>query len=377
MDISVGEKINVEGTNYNVIGKIRYRNNVDGCQWIEYRLKGIQMNVERWLSYDETYFEYSITDFSNNVNTNGYHIVDEGEEEVIGVWGKVDVKVGDKARFREYEDSTEEKIISSEVWDDGEEITSGYYVEPEDIKRGVVNEDSVPHIASYDGGSNSIRGTNNNNNSRKKWPLVLLVLFCGLFVFIEISSLGILDGGSSASSKTIEEVMDESATFTYETSITGNQNEKAKVYKANTDLDNAVKIILSGIEGNTESVQQNTEDGDNSVAILTKSEYCLVYTSEDNTTLAQVSSRKYAYTTDSRPYHSRPYTHRYFRRFYYSRGYKKDSSSYSGSATPYSSFGDTAIMASGSDKYNSYSSSVRQSSINHRTSSGGGLSSGK
>ena len=369
MEFSVGEKINVEGTNYTVVGKIRYRNNVDNCQWIEYCLKGIQVNIERWLSYDETYFEYSITDLSANKNVNGYHIVDQGEEEVIGVWGKVDVEVGDKARFIEYEDSTEEKIISVEKWDDGQEITSSYYLDAEEVQRATSVNSTASHVASnnYSSYNNTIR-----KKSGSKIPLIIVgawIVFCVLSP--------VLFSGSSSASSSIEEVLNDDSQFTYETSITGNQSEKAKVYRSSTDLDNSVKIILEGIEGETESVQQNTEDGDNSVAILTGNEYCLVYESEDNAVLVQVSSRKYAYTTDERPYHSRIHTHRYFRRFYYTRGYRNDTSNYGDSTTPYSTFNDTTITSNSVDQYNTYSSSIRQSSVNSRTSSGGGLSSGK
>ena len=42
------------------------------------------------------------------------------------------------------------------------------------------------------------------------------------------------------------------------------------MYKSLLSLDLTAKNIISGIDGKTESVQQNTEDGDTSIAILTK-----------------------------------------------------------------------------------------------------------
>lgn len=165
--------------------------------------------------------------------------------------------------------------------------------------------------------------------------------------------------------------------FTYETSITGNNKQKADVYRSAYDLDTTVKSILSGIQGKTEDVQQNTEDGDNSVAILTKDEYCLVYESEDDEVLVQVSSRKYAYTTDKAPYHAHSYTHHYYRRYYYSRGYQNDSGSFGKYTSPYSSYDGDTLTKNNVDIYDTYSSNIRQSSVNRRSSSGGGLSSGK
>ena len=54
------------------------------------------------------------------------------------------------------------------------------------------------------------------------------------------------------------------------------------------------------IEGDVTDVQQNTEGDDKSIAILTEDgQYRLVYTSEDNEVLVQVSSRKFAYTSDT------------------------------------------------------------------------------
>ena len=63
--------------------------------------------------------------------------------------------------------------------------------------------------------------------------------------------------------------------------------------------------------------------------------------------------------------------------FYYSNGYSSDSVSYRNSSSPYSSFDDSGITYSSDNSYNSYSGSIRQSSIASRQSSGGGLSGGK
>ena len=132
----VGDQIKADGDYYTILGKITYRNKADGKTWDEYRLKSVQFsNEERWLSVDEFYNEYSISRVDPTAvsltGVMGYHLVDSGIEQVIATSGDVgDVVVGDTARFEEYEDNEEEKIVSVEDWDDGTEYSRGYYLDP-------------------------------------------------------------------------------------------------------------------------------------------------------------------------------------------------------------------------------------------------------
>ena len=134
MEFQVGAVLLVDNVKYDVIGKVEYRNRGDNCCWFEYRMISRNSRKEKWLSVDEIYKEYSISEVTRKISYDGYHMVDSGTEEVVRVWGDVDVDVGDRAEFKEYEDSTEEKIISSEIWDDGEELSCGYYVDEEEIQ---------------------------------------------------------------------------------------------------------------------------------------------------------------------------------------------------------------------------------------------------
>lgn len=357
MEYTVGTKLCIEGNTYVIIGKIKYKNRNDGLEWFEYRLKNKKTGEEVWLSSDEYYREYSISEVVRNADISGYHIVDRGTEEVVGAWGQVDVEYGDRATFIEYEDSSEEKIISHETWDDGLEISRGHYVDIEDI--AVTGSEKI----------NSSVGANKTAVGKS----IFFILIPFLFVFGLAGLLSLVDN-----SPKISDYLKTASIYEYTTSITGENGEKADVYKTSITVDDAVKNIINGIEGNTESIQQNTEDDDNSVAILTKSEYCLVYTSEENETLVQISTRKYTYSSKSEPYHSRLGTRRYYRRYYYSKGYDSDTSTFGGDvSSAYGDFNDTAVTTNNSDIYNSYSASVRQASINSRSSSGGGTSSGK
>lgn len=357
MEYSVGDTLRVDGTVYDIIGKIQYKNLSDNCCWFEYRMIAKEYKKEKWLSCDDKYHEYSISAAAFNLSTSGYHLVDSGTEKVIGAWGDVDVVIGDQAVFKEYEDSTEEKILSSETWDDGEELSIGYYLDLDEIN--FYSADGTIHTAKNEHSS--------NHTGTVKSIVYALIVFVLLF------------GGKSNlfSGTSITKYLKKSTQYSYTTSITGNQKQKADVYKSFYDLDYTVKDILNAIEGKTVDVQQNTEDGDNSVAILTDKEYCLIYISEDGEVLIQISTRKYAYGSDNSPHRSSAHTRRYYKRYYYSKGYASDYGTYEKYTSPYSSYDDTFLDSNASDTYNTYSSSVRQSSVNSRKSPGGGLSSGK
>lgn len=367
MNYSVGDRLRVDGDEFRVIGKIVF----DGM-WVEYRLIAQSGGQERWLSIDDHYREYSISrKADSSVSFHGYHVVDEGTEVVMQTEGNVDVVKGDKATFTEYEDVTEEKIISVERWDDEEEISVGYYLDADEIQLISSANGSVVRSSSGSGYS----GSSASNEQAKKNASTLIKLVAGLFIGVTILG-NVLP--SLASSPKIAKYLEKSTKYVYETSITGTDNQKADVYSTTYTLDMAAKDIIQGIDGNTQDVQQNTEDGDGTITILTSNEYCVIYTSEDNKTLVQVSTREYAYRNDNDLYRGNRYSNRYYRRYYYSKGYLTDTSTYGDHSSPYSSFSDSMLDSSGyTSTYNTYSSSIRQTSTSTRTSSGGGLSSGK
>lgn len=374
MEFSVGDMLQVDGDLYEIIGKIRYRKIEDNLYWTEYCMRQRPSGKERWLSIDVVNNEYSISQFARNPSMGGYHQVDSGTEEVVGVWGKVDVSIGDRATFYEYEDVTEEKIISQEVWDDEQEYCTGYYLDSDEIVKcsnTMGNNSSMGYSQNtYSGGGRNYQSASNpkKGSALKSMIAVLIpiIIVCGLMAVY-----------TNKDKNAIAKHLKSGTYYTYVTSITGNEEQKADVYKSLLSLDGTARDIIDAINGKTESVQQNTEDGDDSIAILTKNEYCLIYTSEDNEVLVQISSRKYAYVSDHRPYHCHHRTYRYYRRYYYSRGYTSDSGNYKKYRTSYSDYDDTTIDSNSSDTYSGYASSVRQSSTSTRTSSGGGLSSGK
>ncbi len=380
MNFALGDRLRIDGNDYEVIGVISYRNRMDNSMWMEYKVFSKAIGREKWLSYDEEFKEYSISTVTPGVtSTDGYKEVDRGVEEVIGAWGNVDVEIGDTANFIEYEDVTEEKIISHEIWEDGLEVSTGYYLDEHEVVRmsggqGMASGGYNPYSGyqSNDFVSGGTMKTGASDASGKKIAKVLVFLIPIMMLFSVFK--GAFTGIGTPS---IAKYLKKTSTYTYETSITGNQGEKADVYKTYYDVDAAAKDIINAVNGKTEDVQQNTEDGDDSVAILTKKEYCLIYTSEDGETLVQISTRKYAYYNDNDPYRSRNGTRRYYKRYYYSRGYSSDYSSWGSDSSPYDSYTGDTISNNPYDAYSSYAGSVRQSSTSTRTSSGGGTSYGK
>lgn len=372
MQFQIGDILEIQGESYSVTGIVRYKNLSDGCKWEEYCLQK-QYGGEFWLSCDDTFMEYSISSSAYRSDTSGYHQVDTGTEYVEYACGKVDVERGDTARFIEYEDEAEENILSIETWDDEVEYSTGYYLDADEIVQTGFSDQIASMYASMEHGSSS--NMNGGGSTATIKGLVVCISLVWLFILFASFFEPLLSNLSSR--KSISKYLKNDANYQYVTSITGSDKQKADVYASNFDLDQTAKAIIREIGGQAEDATQNTDDGDNSVGILTKSEYCLVYQADDGQVLVQVSSRKYAYTSDEEPYRAGAHSRRYYRRYYYSRGYAADQSRYSKKHSAYSGYTDTWLDADGNGTYNSYAGSIRQASANARTSSGGGLSSGK
>ena len=358
----VGTLLNIKGRPGKVIGYIQYENPQDSNKaWTEYRIK--TSDGEAWLSCDEIYDEYSISWPANNVSGRigpEWHKVDEGKQVVRRAEGDVDVDPGESAHFMEYEDVSEEHTLSVEVWEDGSEFSRGEYIEKSDIV-----ETGYEKPSTEDGNSSIWSG------------LVMAGIFCIAF-FVALTGNG---GLSLGINKNISKYLEGSEKYVFETSLSGNENQKATVYAYHTlaTTDDVAKDIIQGIAGYTESVTQKDDKNNQEIAILTKKEYCLVYhpENEEQKVYVQVSGRKHNYTSDNAPYRISDAGTLWYRNHYYSSGYPSDSSSYKGTPSAYSMYNGTTIHNIGNGYFDSYSSSIRQSSVNSRQSSNGGLSSGK
>lgn len=358
MDIKVGTKLQIGSLSGQVIGYIEYANRSDrNLRWTEYRLKTNE--GERWLSVDEHYKEYSVSKAENKVGGNigpEWKKVDEGQQVVVSYAGDVDVDMGEKAEFVEFEDETEEKTLSVEIWPDGTEYSTGYYVDLEEIV--ITGYEQPPMITKA--------------NSKSMFTVLMILFIVGSFISEFAGALtGLIGGG-----KKIGDYLKKESLYSYVTSITGNEKQKADVYEFSVaeTTDYVAKDIIDGIEGNTESVTQKDEKADEEIAIVTKKEYCLIYHPEENPdrVYVQISPRKYNYTSDNAPYKASRAGTSWYRSHYFSSSYAKDSSSFKKMPSAYTAYQGDTIHNIGNGYFDTYSSSVRQSSINSRNSSSGG-----
>ncbi len=357
MSYEVGTILNIKGIQGTVIGYITYANPKDGYkEWTEYRLS--TSKGECWLSCDDVYKEYSVSWPANNVNGRigpEWHKVDEGIQVVKASAGDVDVDYGERAEFVEYEDAAEDNTLSVEMWSDGVEYSKGYYVEKNDI---------------------FVMGYKKPKKSSNCMSSIIM-----LMVFFAVVSFFIVIVNMSKPNKSISKYVKNSSLYTYETSITGQEKQKADVYEFYTSVktDYVAQDIIKGIEGYTQSVTQKDDQDDAEIAIVTDKEYCLVYHAEDDAdhVYVQVSSRKYNYTSNNAPYRCSDSDLRWYRSHYYSSSYNSDSVTYKNTPSAYKMYDGDTIHNIGNGYFDSYSSSIRQQSINRRNSSSGGISSGK
>ncbi|MGM9978184.1 MAG: DUF4178 domain-containing protein [Clostridium sp.] len=369
---NVGDTIKADGSDYIVEGLIVFINEADNLKWTEYKIRQLSSRKVKWLSVDNDYEEYAIytqagskKGFSESeILSKGFKEADFGKANVISFAGNVDVENGDWVRYREFEDISEENIISIEEWEDETEYSTGYYLDENEITKVA----SANNNASY-GNKNNFNNKESNGVFKRFLAFILILM---LFPVV-----GFLVPKIFINKDKIADYLSSSGLFTYTTSITSdlNNDEKADVYSTALSVEEAAKSVIDCVNGDVEDIQENAEDG--TVGIMTKYEYCLVYTDTENQTLAQISQRSYVYSSTNNPYRSTNTTARYFRRHYYTIGYSSDSSRYKKYTSGYDNYDDGYIDTDSNNKYKTYSNSVRQSSVNSRTSSGGGTSSGK
>lgn len=373
-----GDRIKIEGELYQILGGIELVNRSDGARWTEYYVQNLQNGKLRWLSVDEIYDEYAIytscdsKGFSEEeLDAQGWKNADSGVEEVLGWFGNVDAEQGEKASYTEYEDSTGEYLMSVEHWDGETEYAKGYYLDKDEIE--IASDLQQVENRQFRVDYNNCQPRHSQTMQKRKGRNNKIIAL----VVIAIMACGIWAMTKSASKKEIRNYLEDSSFYFYETSITSdlNEEEKADVYSTSRSIEMAAKDIINAIDGETEDVQENTED--KSVAILTEHEYCLVYESEEGKTMVQASSRAYAYQSTSNPYHATSTTARHYRSFYYFRGFSRDASRYDNRASGYQNYSGTAPDYNYSDTYRNYSNTVRQGSTGTRTSSGGGIGFGK
>ncbi len=398
MHFDVGNDLSIQGVRYLILGSILYEDRAQGDEWEEYRLRNHENKTESWLSYDTGNEEYEMS-FAVSTSTppEGFTLVDSGTQVVRGCGGDVDVDPGETAQYETWEDAEGEHTYSVERWSDETEYSRGMYVQLTDIMDLGPSPDA----------------------KRPKTGIGGFVVACVLGLVLLFSSLH----GNSNDTDVNKLLSGDSSNYTLVTDDGSASSSTAvsglndvTVYTTPKSVDAASKDIINKLEGNVTSAKE--DDDKKTVAILTNNEYVLVYddAGEDGSavdeaedpeankdagagvesqasasadaaaadtkaalgrTLVQVSSRRYAYSNDRRPYHSRYHSYLWYRRFYRALAFDDDNKKYAGTESSYSSYNGETTVDSSSSSYETYANSIRQESAAAKKSSGGGTSHGK
>ncbi|CEI73033.1 DUF4178 domain-containing protein [Romboutsia hominis] len=358
--LEIGQRIKIKSNVYKIISYIVYKDE-EGSTFIEYEILSDNNSV-LWLSvgisYDYLYlFKETHQKSENTLYKSGYKLKEDLKAEVTNFY-KADVDLYEKVVFKEYEHKESKKIFSVEIWED--EVTYCESIEVDNIE--ILQDDYIEE--------------NNPKKEQKKvqylkYALLLSIPIIILIVYMFISDKNFIQNYFK----------NNSSKYTYYTSITSDANSKLKadVYYTSMSMDESAKDIIDKATTLIEEVQSS--DDEYSVAILTKDEYAVVYIGMDDKTYIQVCPREYMYVSNNDLYNtSHSSSNVYYRDFYYTFGYRNDYSKYKRRISPFNTYKGNIVSQDFNNKYRELQTSnqsVKRGSVFSRTSSGGGLSSGK
>ncbi len=335
----------IEKVKYTVVNMIEYKE--DTWIWQEYEIKH-DAGAIRWLCvekdennkteysiYDKYYGDINENEISFSSQNTQYELYEKGTATVKDYFGNVDVDVGERCEYIDYISEDKSKVLSIEKWEEEIEKSEGRYIDSSKVR--ITNE--------IDTQKEEMEKIN-----KKKGRIMSWIIYGIIFLPLIISVFSSLTSGLFVN-KSIQKYIDKQKKYTYVTSVTNNTNrEKAKIYKSPYgDIDTTVKDIISGVpEGITDTIDTDPNTEEDGIGLKTKNEFAYIYL-ENGNVYVQVSNKNYANNNTGSTYHNRYHT-------YYYATYNSNRSSYT---------------------YSTYRNSARQQSVNARTSSGGGTSSGK
>lgn len=141
LNIEVGDIITYDLADYEVVGKITYRQ--DFYEWFSYQLLGENETI--WLSAEmddelETGIYKSVplevsSPYPRTISYEGksYTHAEEGEARVVGEGRSRNIN-GRVTHYADYEDAAEETFLSLEDWGSEIEVSIGYPIEPYELK---------------------------------------------------------------------------------------------------------------------------------------------------------------------------------------------------------------------------------------------------
>lgn len=335
----------IERVKYTVVNMIEYKE--DTWVWQEYEIKH-EAGAIRWLCvekdennkteysiYDKYYGDINENEISFSSQNTQYELYEKGTATVKDYFGNADEDVGERCEYIDYISEDKSKVLSIEKWEEEIEKSEGRYIDSSKVR--ITNEIDTP--------KEKIEKIN-----KKKGRIMSWIIYGIIFLPLIISVFSSLTSGLFVN-KSIQKYIDKQKKYTYVTSVTNNTNrEKAKIYKSPYgDIDTTVKDIISGVpEGITDTIDTDPNTEEDGIGLKTKNEFAYIYL-ENGNVYVQVSNKNYANNNTGSTYHNRYHT-------YYYATYNSNRSSYT---------------------YSTYRNSARQQSVNSRTSSGGGTSSGK
>ncbi len=335
----------IERVKYTVVNMIEYKE--DTWVWQEYEIKH-DAGAIRWLCvekdennkteysiYDKYYGDINENEISFSSQNTQYELYEKGTATVKDYFGNADVDVGERCEYIDYISEDKSKVLSIEKWEEEIEKSEGRYIDSSKVR--ITNE--------IDSQKEEMEKSN-----KKKGRIMSWIIYGIIFLPLIISVFSSLTSGLFVN-KSIQKYIDKQKKYTYVTSVTNNTNrEKAKIYKSPYgDMDTTVKDIISGVpEGITDTIDTDPNTEEDGIGLKTKNEFAYIYL-ENGNVYVQVSNKNYANNNTGSTYHTRYHT-------YYYATYNSNRSSYT---------------------YSTYRNSARQQSVNARTSSGGGTSSGK
>ncbi len=342
MRLKKGQILYIDNQKYTVLNMIEFQETT--WIWQEYEILN-EKNEHKWLVMEEEEnkkVQYTIFEkYRGNIDTNdieftiedkSYELYEKGTASVKDYFGNADVDKFETCVYYEYRTKDKTEIIAIEKWQDETEKSIGYNIPHEKIQ--ITEEYDKIKI--------------NNSIKKNKMGNIFCFIFVLLFFILPIM-LSLFSG--LFVNKSIQKYLEKATTkYTYITSVTNNTNKKkAKVYESSfSDIDGTVKDIIDGVpEGITDTIDANPDTEADGIGLQTNNEYAYIY-QENGKIYVQVSSKDYVKSSGTM-YHSRH--HHYYHNTY------------------------NSIRRS--TKYSNYATSARQRSVNSRTSSGGGTSSGK
>lgn len=229
LSLDVGSNIRINRVRFVVDGYIVFMDCND-TRWTEYKLKSSEESKVRWLSVDVLNNEYAIysEEFSQeNIEANGYKEVDSRSAKVVDYSGNVDVDLNDQVFYKEYEDNTEELLISIENWNNEYEFSKGYYIDKDDIEKLDLEFDNIDNKYILD----KVNRFNTPKKQKINLGIIIMIILIPIFLIFGLSN--------NKQDNSLSKFISSDSNFQYETSITSDLDDqkKADVYSTNKTIE--------------------------------------------------------------------------------------------------------------------------------------------